>query len=102
MPAYITGLSLGVKTAPSNLTLMVYDPRDSQDGSGLDGWGEDGKDSLKSIYGVTIGQERGVEAFYNAAVVPWFRVALDLQYIRPGVRGNDDAFFAGLSAQVKL
>jgi porin len=58
--------------------------------------------SLNQIYGLDIADERGIEAFYNLAVTPWFRVALDLQFIRPGVRSFDDAFFAGLSAQIKL
>jgi porin len=231
VPPYITGLSLGVNTAPANFSLMVYDPRDSQNSTGLDGWGQDGintrlavrfpvkigghdgsqtlvgvwstrdsvdladlpelvlppgpdttvdikgnswylgynfqqylwqdsdnpaagwglfgqtfiadgnpnlyrwfvnfgiggtspiagrgldrfgvgyfntsfsadlTDSLNTILGVDIGDESGIEAFYNAALTPWFRVALDLQYLRPGVRGNDDGFFAGMSAQIKF
>jgi porin len=58
--------------------------------------------SLKTLTGATIDDERGIEAFYNLAVTPWFRVALDLQYIRPGVRDYGNAFFAGLSAQIKF
>jgi porin len=232
VPPYITGGSLSVRTEIANFTLMVYDPKDSQNGSGLSGWGQDGintrlsvqfpvkiagrdgyqtlvgiwstKDSvdladlpqlvlpvkppsttvdvkgnswylgwnfqqylwqssadprqgwgifgqafiadgnpnqyrwfvnggvagsspipgrsldrfgvgffntafstdltnsLNTITGFDISDERGIEVFYNAAVTPWFRLALDLQYIRPGVREFDNAFFAGMSAQVKF
>jgi len=231
VPAYITGLSLTVKTAPANYTLMVYDPKDTQNVSGLNGWGQDGINarlavqfpvkigglngyqtlvgvystkksidladlpwlvlpnppnvtidvkrgswylgynfqqylwqrednpaegwgifgqtfiadgnpnqyrwfvnagvggtspipgrnldrfgvgyfntsfsqdlaaSLNTLLGIDIGAERGIEAFYNAAVTPWFRIALDLQYIRPGVHDFGNAFVAGMSAQVKF
>lgn len=231
VPAYITGLSLTVKTDLPNFTLMVYDPKDTQNVSGLSDWGKDGintrlavqfpvkigghngyqtlvgvystkesvnladipdlilppapnvkistkkgswylgwnfqqylwqnpnnpvegwgvfgqafiadgnpniyrwfvnggvagtspipgrnldrfgvgffntsfspdlTDSLNTILDLDIGDERGIEVFYNAAVTPWFRVALDLQYIRPGVHDFDNAFFAGMSAQIKF
>ncbi|WP_177142798.1 carbohydrate porin [Variovorax sp. YR216] len=233
VPAYITGFSLSVKTEPANYTLMVYDPKDSQNDSGLSGWGKNGintrlavqfpvkiggldgyqtivgafstqdtvdladlpqivlpiprgpstrvdvkgnswylgynfqqylwqnpatptegwgifgqafiadgnpnvyrwftnlgvagsspipgrsrdrfgigyfrtsfshdlTNSLKIITGATIDDESGVEVFYNAALTPWLRLGLDLQYIRPGVRGQGNATFAGMSMQVKF
>jgi porin len=233
VPPYITGFSGTLRTEPVNYTLMVYDPKDSQNGSGLSGWGQDGinlrlslqfpikpggltgyqtlvgvfstrdqidladlpqlilpvppgqntkvnikdnswylgwnfqqylsqnpnnpaegwglfgqafiadgnpnqyrwfvnfgvagnspiagrgqdrfgvgvfntsfsndlTDSLKTLTGATISDERGIEMFYNAAVTPWFRLALNLQYIRPGVRDYGNALFAGLSAQIKF
>jgi porin len=233
VPAYITGVSGTLRTGPANYTLMVYDPRDSQNSSGLSGWGEDGinlrlsatipvspggltgyqtlvgvfstkdsvdladlpqlilpvppgqdttvdikgnswylgwnfqqylwqdaanpgrgwgvfgqafiadgnpnlyrwfvnfgvagnspiagrgqdrfgvgyfntsfsedlTDSLYTLTGATIGAERGIEMFYNAALAPWFRVTINLQYVRPGVRDYDNAFVAGVSAQIKF
>jgi len=232
VPAYITGFSLSVKTPLPNLTLMVYDPKDSQNVSGLDDWGQDGinlrlsaqfpvqiagrngyqtlvgvystkdsveladlpwlvlptrpqnavvdvkdnswylgwnfqqylwqnpadpsrgwglfgqafiadgnpnqyrwfvnggvagtspipgrnldrfgvgffntsfsqdlADSLNTLLDIDIDDERGIEVFYNAALTPWFRLALDLQYIQPGVQDFDKAFVAGMSAQVKF
>jgi porin len=233
VPPYITGFSGTLRTEPVNVTLMVYDPKDSQNGSGLSGWGQDGInlrlalqfpvkpggltgyqtlvgvfstkdtvdladlpqlilpvppgqdttvdikgnswylgwnfqqylwqdaanpsqgwgifgqafiadgnpnvyrwfvnfgvagnspiagrgqdrfgvgffntsfsgdliDSLKTLTGATISDERGIETFYNAAVMPWLRVALNLQFLRPGVRDYGNAFFAGVSAQIKL
>lgn len=231
VPAYITGFSLTVKTEPANYTLMVYDPNDTQDVSGLQDWGEDGintrlsvqfpvtigglagyqnlvgvystrdsvdwndlpelvlppspgtqiefkddswylgynfqqylwqdatnqsrgwgvfgqafiadgnpnlyrwfvnlgvagsspatsrpldrfgigafylspsqdlTDSIDEVFGLDVGSESGIEAFYNAALTPWLRLALDLQYISPGVKDYDNGFFAGLSVQVKF
>ena len=63
---------------------------------------QDLANSLKTLLDINIGAEHGIEAFYNAAVTPWFRVALDLQYIRPGVHDFGNAFFVGMSAQVKF
>lgn len=63
---------------------------------------QDFTNSLTTLLGYSFGDEQGVEAFYNAAITPWFRVALDLQYIRPGVRDFGNAVFVGLSAHVKL
>jgi porin len=80
-------------------------------GRGLDRFGvgffntsfsKDLTNSLTTLTGYRFGDERGIEAFYNAAIAPWLRVAVDLQYIRPGVRDFDNAFFAGLSAQIKF
>ena len=36
----------------------------------------------------------------NAAVTPLFRQALDLRYIHPGLHDYENAFFAGMSAQL--
>jgi porin len=42
VPPYITGLSATYRFEAVNATLMVYDPNDTQNVSGLDGWGKDG------------------------------------------------------------
>ena len=63
---------------------------------------KDPTNSLTEITGIDFGDERGIETFYNAAITPWFRVALNLRYIRPGVHDSGNAFFAGVSAQIKF
>jgi porin len=42
VPPYLTGAALNITTRPAQLSLMVYDPRNAQQTSGLEGWGEDG------------------------------------------------------------
>jgi porin len=58
-------------------------------------------DSVK-VFHFNLGAESGVELFYNAAVTPWFRLAGDLQFIRPGNHSAGNATFAGVSAQIKF
>jgi porin len=62
------------------------------------------KDLVNSlqVFKVDLGDEYGVELFYNAAVAPWFRLSADLQYIRPGTHSFGNAFLAGVSAQIKF
>jgi porin len=52
------------------------------------------------LLGYPIRDEYGLELFYNVAIAPWFRLSADLQFIRPGRVGFDNAIFAGLSAQI--
>jgi porin len=54
------------------------------------------------VFHFDLGDESGVELFYNAAIAPWFRLAADLQYIRPGNHSAGNALFAGVSAQIKF
>jgi porin len=59
---------------------------------------------------IKLGDEYGVEAFYNLAVTKWLRLAADFQVISPGVKGqvvapgmvesNPTVVFVGLEAQV--
>jgi porin len=62
------------------------------------------KDLVDSLQVLHFGlrDEYGVELFYNAAVTPWFRLAGDIQYIRPGNGSFGNALFAGVSAQIKF
>lgn len=76
----------------------------------LDRWGlmyfrdnvdEDMKRSLIAA-GVDIRDEYGWEVFYNFALVPWFRLTLDLQYIRPGQGGGGMATYVGVRNVIKF
>jgi porin len=76
----------------------------------LDRWGfvifdtafsSDLSQSLQLIK-VNLGNESGAEAYYNAALEPWLRLAIHAQYIKPGIHTGENAFFAGSSLQVKL
>jgi porin len=42
VPPYVTGASVNVTTKPALFTLMIYDPRNAQQQTGLDDWGKDG------------------------------------------------------------
>ena len=46
--------------------------------------------------------ESGVEAFYNLAVTPWFRLSADVQWIDPFINAEKNTFIAALRAQVRL
>ena len=43
-----------------------------------------------------------MEIFYNVAVTPWFRVASNVQSIRPANGELPRAIFVGLDTQVKF
>ena len=47
------------------------------------------------VVGGILGDEVGVEAFYNFAITPSQQLSADAQYIKLGVTLNDDAFVAG-------
>jgi len=51
---------------------------------------------------IDLRDEWGVEAFYNVAITPWFRVTADLQYIRPSSAASPDAFSAGISSYIRF
>ncbi|MEQ1718676.1 MAG: carbohydrate porin [Hyphomicrobium sp.] len=79
-------------------------------GRALDRWGiayfrynisDDLIDGLNTL-GIQLRDEEGVEAYYNLAVTPWFRVTGDVQYISPVRKDRDDAVFLGLRSQVKF
>lgn len=57
------------------------------------------KDSL-DMAGIRLRNESGVEAYYNMAVTPWFRLTADVQYINPA-ETDESALYLGLRAQVK-
>ncbi len=49
---------------------------------------------------VPLRDEYGVELYYDCAITPWFRLAANVQVIRPAVEANDTAVFAGLRSRV--
>ena len=65
---------------------------------------------------ITLGDEYGVEMFYNFAITKWFRVTADLQVIAPAIRAqiaepaiinptvtnNSTVVFVGLRGQVQF
>lgn len=53
-------------------------------------------------FNLDLGPEEGIEAYYNFALTPWFRITADLQWIDDFPGGGDDAWFAGLRTQIKL
>lgn len=66
LPAYVTGMSLLFTTLSPSVSLMVYDPRDTQNVSGLDGWGEDGINARVDLtFPVTIGGLSGYQTIYG-------------------------------------
>lgn len=64
------------------------------------GFSEDLKDSLDDV-SYDLGDESGIEAFYNLAVTPWLNVTADGQVIWPA-DGDETAYFLGLRAQLKV
>lgn len=54
------------------------------------------------LFGINLDHESGVEAFYNLAVTPWFRITADAQFIHPVNSDRDDAVFLGLRNQIKF
>ena len=44
----------------------------------------------------------GVEMFYNVAVTPWFRIAANLQFIKPADGSRPDLIYAGLGTYVRF
>jgi len=58
------------------------------------------KTELESLFNLK--DESGVEILYNVAVTPWFRVASNVQSIRPAAGNCPRAIFVGLGTQVKF
>jgi len=50
---------------------------------------------LKKQPGQLLGDEVGVEAFYNFAITPWLQLSLDAQWISPGIQSSDNAWVLG-------
>lgn len=55
---------------------------------------------ILTIHG--FGAENGVEAFYNAAVTPWFHVTPDIQILDPAQRHNATALLFGIRARLSF
>ena len=60
------------------------------------------KSGLDNAINFKLGDEQGMEAFYNFAVVRWFRIAADLQVIEPGNQRFSTEVYAGVSGQVRF
>lgn len=49
-----------------------------------------------------LGNERGLELFYNYAITPWFMLTADLQVIAPAIRGTPTETVAAVRAKVSF
>ncbi len=58
------------------------------------------KDELAPFFKVK--NESGVEAFYNVAVTPWFRIIGNLQFIEPASGGVAKSIYMGLGTHVRF
>lgn len=56
------------------------------------------KDAINLVF--PVGDESGVELFYNYAVMPWLRFTGDVQIISPPRKDRDTAIFTGIRAQI--
>jgi porin len=52
--------------------------------------------------GERLSDEQGAEVYYSFAVTPWFFVTADLEYITPPRKSFEDAFLAGLRANIRF
>lgn len=55
-----------------------------------------------SKLGIGLRDEAGVEAFYNLALTPWFRLSGDVQWIHPFRPDRDDAVIMAVRTQTKF
>ena len=60
------------------------------------------KRGLLETINYKLGDEQGMEAFYNFALTRWFRIAADIQVIQPGDRNFKTETYAGISGQVRF
>ena len=59
-------------------------------------------DLTRGLRLLPLGNEQGVEAFYNLAVTPWLHVSADCQWVTPWVHLYQDAWFVTLRTNIKL
>jgi porin len=52
--------------------------------------------------GNVVGDEKGVEAFYNIAITPSVQISFDAQWISPGIRSSDDAWVLGTRLNIRF
>ncbi len=60
------------------------------------------KQGLENTEHFKLGDEQGMEAFYNFALTRWFRIAADVQIIEPGNRQFHNEVYAGISGQLRF
>lgn len=63
------------------------------------GVSEDLKEELAPI--VALGDQSGVEVFYNIAVTQWLRISADVQFITPALSDFPDSTYAGIGTYVR-
>jgi porin len=51
---------------------------------------------IEAIPGDPLGDEIGIEAYYNFAITPWLQVSGNVQWVDPAVKSNDDAVVLGI------
>jgi hypothetical protein len=64
-------------------------------------WLKESRD-LKKQPGNLVGDEVGVEAFYNFAITPWLQLSADAQWISPGKTSSDDAWILGTRLNIRF
>jgi porin len=52
--------------------------------------------------GNLLGDEKGVEAFYNFAITPWLQLSADAQWISPGKQSSQDAWVLGTRLNMRF
>lgn len=52
--------------------------------------------------GNLLGNETGVEAFYNLAITPWLQLSADAQWISPGIRSSHNAVVLGTRLNIRF
>jgi porin len=52
--------------------------------------------------GNLVGDETGVEAFYNFAITPWMQLSADAQWISPGKTLSEDAWILGTRLNIRF
>ena len=65
------------------------------------GISDDWKEAAEAV-GQTVQDEYALEAFYDLALTPWFRIAADVQWVRPGDGDYPDGVFGGLRTYIKF
>jgi len=59
-------------------------------------------DELPNIISSLVGDEDGIEMFYNIEVNPWCHVTVDLQYINPANQQVSDTYVAGIRMKIDI
>lgn len=52
--------------------------------------------------GNLVGDEVGVEAFYNVAITPWLQLTLDAQWLSQGISSSEDAWVLGTRLNLRF
>lgn len=55
---------------------------------------------LQLALGSRIGDSQGIQAFYNIAITPWFRLTPDIQVVDPALQRMDASLLVGVRGQV--